>query len=95
MVNASLRSYVVHHDQSGLSRQFLRGTGIMTTQYIYKYVINANKAINELKTKIFQRVQCLWDYMVVKASLRSHSPPRPIRIITPKSQREKWGIFTI
>jgi hypothetical protein len=44
----------------------------MTTQYIYKYVINANKAINELKTKIFQRVQCLWDYMVVKASLRSY-----------------------
>jgi hypothetical protein len=72
MVNASLRSYVVHHDQLGSSRPFLRGTGIITMQYIYKYVINVNKTINELKTKIFQRVQCLWDYMVVKASLRSH-----------------------
>jgi hypothetical protein len=72
MVNASLKSYVVHHNQSGLSCPFLRGTGIGTTQYIYKYIINANKAINELKTKIFQRVQCLWDYMVVKASLRSY-----------------------
>ena len=39
---------------------------------IYKYVINVNKAINELKTRIFQWVQCLWNYMVVKASLRSH-----------------------
>jgi hypothetical protein len=72
VVKASWRSYIVHHDQSGLSRPFLWGTRIITTQYIYKYVINANKAINDLKTKIFRRVQCLWDYMVVKASLRSY-----------------------
>jgi hypothetical protein len=42
------------------------------TIYIQKYVVNVNKAINELKTEIFQRVQCLWNYMVVKASLRSY-----------------------
>jgi hypothetical protein len=53
MVNASLRSHITHHDQSGLSRPFLWGTRIITTQYIYKCV-KVNKAINELKTKIFQ-----------------------------------------
>ena len=25
LVNASLRSYIIHHDQSGLSRPFLQG----------------------------------------------------------------------
>ena len=53
MGNASLRSHIIHHDQSGLSRPFLWGTGIITTQYIHKCV-KVNKAINELKTKIFQ-----------------------------------------
>jgi predicted GIY-YIG superfamily endonuclease len=53
MANASLRSYINHRDQSGLSRSFLRGTGIITMQYIHK-CIKVNKAINELKTKIFQ-----------------------------------------
>jgi hypothetical protein len=53
VVNASLRSYVVHHDQSGLSRPFLRGMGIITTQYVHKCV-KVIKAINELKIKIFQ-----------------------------------------
>jgi hypothetical protein len=49
MANASLRSYVIHHDQSGLSRPFLRGTGIIKTQYIHKCVVNVNKAINVFK----------------------------------------------
>jgi hypothetical protein len=48
MVNASLRSYIVHHDQSGLSRPFSRGTGIITTQHIHKRV-KVNKAINVYK----------------------------------------------
>jgi hypothetical protein len=45
MANASLRSYIIHYDQSGLSRPFLRGTGIITTQYIHKCV-KVHKAIN-------------------------------------------------
>jgi hypothetical protein len=48
MVSASLRSYIIHHDHSGLSRPFLRGTGIITTQYIHKCV-KVNKAINVFK----------------------------------------------
>ena len=50
MVNASCRSYIIHRDQSGLSRPFLqRGkTGIITTQYIHKCV-KVNKAINVFK----------------------------------------------
>jgi hypothetical protein len=45
MVNASLRSYISHRDQSGLSRPFSQRTGIITTQYIHKCV-KVNKAIN-------------------------------------------------
>jgi hypothetical protein len=72
------------------------GEGIITTQYIYKFVINVNKAINELKTKIFQRVQCLWDYMVVKASLRSYIVHHDQSGLSrPNHNGEKWGIFTI
>jgi hypothetical protein len=48
MVNASLRSYIIHHDQSGLSRPFLWETEIITTQYIHKR-IKVNKAINVFK----------------------------------------------
>jgi cupin superfamily acireductone dioxygenase involved in methionine salvage len=48
MANASLRSYINHYDQSGLSRPFLRETGITTTQYIHKCV-KVNKAINVFK----------------------------------------------
>jgi hypothetical protein len=87
VVNASLRFYIVHHDQSGLSRPFLRETGIITTQYIHKCekvnkainvfkalrkAINKFKANNGLKNTGFSWVQCLWNYMVVKASLRSY-----------------------
>jgi hypothetical protein len=87
MVNASLRSYVVHHDQSGLSRPFLRGMGIITTQYIHKCVkvnkainvfkalrkaINKFKAIMEFKAWDFHGSNALWNYVVVKASLRSY-----------------------
>jgi hypothetical protein len=87
MANASLRSYINHYDQSGLSRPFLWETEIITTQYIHKRVkvnkainvfkalrkaINKFKANNGLKNTGFSWVQCLWNYMVVKASLRSY-----------------------
>jgi hypothetical protein len=88
VVNASLRSYIVHHDQSGLSRPFLWETKIITTQYIHKRV-KANKAINVFKALRkainkfkasnglkkntgFSWVQCLWNYVVDNASLRSY-----------------------
>jgi hypothetical protein len=86
MVKASLRSYIVHHDQSGLSRPFLWETEIITTRYIHKRVkankaisvfkalrkaINKFKASNGLKNTGFSWVQCLWNYMVDNASLRS------------------------
>jgi hypothetical protein len=76
VVNASLRSYINHHDQSGLSRPFLRGTGIITTQYIHKRVkvnkvinvfkalrkaINIFKANNGIKSVGFSWVQCLME----------------------------------
>jgi hypothetical protein len=52
MVNASLRSYIIHRDQSGLSRPFLqRGKNGEYSQYnIHKYVVNVNKAINILRS---------------------------------------------
>ena len=49
MVNASLRSHIIHHDQSGLSRpnhKEKRGEN----DNIHKYVINVNKAIKDFKT---------------------------------------------
>ena len=52
VVKASLRSYIIHHDQSGLSRpnhKEKRGEN----DNIHKYVINVNKAINDLKTEGF------------------------------------------
>jgi hypothetical protein len=46
--NASLRSYIVHHDQSGLSRPNYKGKNGGYSQYsqynIYN-VVNVNKAI--------------------------------------------------
>ena len=52
MVNASLRSNIIHHDQSGLSRpNHKRKRG--ENDNIYKYVINVNKAINDFKTGNF------------------------------------------
>jgi hypothetical protein len=49
--NASLRSYIVHHDQSGLSRPNYKGKNGGYSQYsqynIYN-VVNVNKAINRL-----------------------------------------------
>jgi hypothetical protein len=48
VVNASLRSYIVHHDQSGLSRPNHKGRKMGKRQYpqynIYN-VVNVNKAI--------------------------------------------------
>jgi hypothetical protein len=87
MANASLRSYINHHDQSGLSRPFLRGTGIITTQYIHKCVkvnkainvfkalwkaINIFKAIMEFKAWDFHGSNALWNYVMANASLRSY-----------------------
>jgi hypothetical protein len=87
MANASLRSYINHYDQSGLSCPFLWETEIITTQYIHKRVkankainvfkalrkaINKFKASNGLKNTGFSWVQCLWNYLVVKASSRSY-----------------------
>ena len=46
---ASLRSHIIHHDQSELSRPSHKengGKGIIITN-IHKYVVNLNKAIND------------------------------------------------
>ena len=77
MANASLRSYINHRDQSGLSRPFLRGTGIITTQYIHKCVkvnkaINKFKAIMNLKQRGFYGSNTLWNYAMANASWRSY-----------------------
>ena len=52
MVNASLRSYIIHHDQSGLSCPNHKEKG-RENDNIHKYVINVNKAINDFKTEDF------------------------------------------
>ena len=53
MVNASLRSYIIYHNQSELSRpNHKRKRG--ENDNIYKYVINVNKAINDFKTGDFK-----------------------------------------
>jgi hypothetical protein len=85
--NTSLRFYINHYDQSELSRPFLRGTGIITTQYIHKCVkvnkainvfkalrkaINIFKAIMEFKAWDFHGSNALWNYVMAKASLRSY-----------------------
>jgi hypothetical protein len=113
MANASLRSYIVHHDQSGLSRPFLWEMEIITTQHIHKRVkvnkainvfkamrkaINKFKANNGLKNTGFLWVQCLWNYMVVKASLRSyiaHHDQSGLSRPNHTGKREKMTIFTI
>ena len=46
MVNASLRSHIIHHDQSGLSRLNRKEKG-GGDDNIHKYVVNVNKAIND------------------------------------------------
>jgi hypothetical protein len=49
MVNASLRSYIVHHDQSGLSRPNHKGKRGENDNIhnIILNVVNVNKAIND------------------------------------------------
>jgi hypothetical protein len=111
VVNASLRSYINHHDQSGLSRPFLRGTGIITTQYIHKCVkvnkainvfkalrkaINIFKAIMEFKAWDFHGSNTLWNYVMANASLRSYiNHHDQSGLSRPNHKGEKWGIFTI
>jgi hypothetical protein len=110
---ASLRSYIIHHDQSGLSRPFLWETEIITTQYIHKRIkvnkainvfkalrktINKFKANNGLKNTGFSWVQCLWNYMVVKASLRSyivHHDQSGLSRPNHEGKNGKMTIFTI
>ena len=51
MINASLRSYIVHHDQSGLSRpnhKRIRERKWQYSQYNMHNVVNVNKAINDI-----------------------------------------------
>jgi hypothetical protein len=111
MANASLRSYINHHNQSGLSRPFLRGTGIITTQYIHKCVkvnkatnvfkalrkaINIFKAIMEFKAWDFHGSNALWNYVMANAFLRSYINHRDQSGLSrPNHKGEKWGIFTI
>jgi hypothetical protein len=48
MVNASLRSYIVHHDQSGLSRpNHKEKRGENDNIHNTRKVVNVNKAIND------------------------------------------------
>jgi hypothetical protein len=51
MVNASLRSYIIYYDQSGLLRPNHKGKR-GENDNIHKYVINVNKAMT-LKRRIF------------------------------------------
>jgi hypothetical protein len=113
MVNASLRSYINHYDQSGLSCPFLQETEIITTQYIYKRVkvnkainvfkalrkaINKFKAIMEFKAWDFHGSNALWNYVMVKASLRSyikHHDQSGLSRPNHKGKNEKMTIFTI
>ena len=44
---ASLRSYIIHHDQSGLSRPNHKGKNGGYSQYNMHNVVNVNKAIND------------------------------------------------
>jgi hypothetical protein len=44
---ASLRSYIIHHDQSGLSRPNHKKNGGYS-QYNMHNVVNVNKAINDI-----------------------------------------------
>ena len=51
VVKASLRSYIVHHDQSGLSRpnhKGVRGRKWQYSQYNMHSVVNVNKVINDI-----------------------------------------------
>ena len=51
MDNASLRSHIVHYDQSELSRPNHKEKG--ENDNIHKYVINVNKALNDFETGDF------------------------------------------
>jgi hypothetical protein len=49
VVKVTLRSYMVHHDQSGLSCPNHKGENGGYSRYnIQKYVVNVNKAINDI-----------------------------------------------
>jgi hypothetical protein len=44
---ASLRYYIIHHDQSGLSRPNHKGKNGGYSQYNIHNVVNVNKAVND------------------------------------------------
>ena len=50
VVKASYKTYIIHQNHSGLPYQNTWERGIITIQYIYshKYVVNVNKAINDI-----------------------------------------------
>jgi hypothetical protein len=48
VVKASLRSYIVHHDQSGLSCPNHKGKNGRYSQCNMHNVVNVNKAINDI-----------------------------------------------
>jgi hypothetical protein len=48
VVKASLRFYIVHHDQSGLSHPNHKGKNGGYSQYNIYNVVNVNKAINNI-----------------------------------------------
>jgi hypothetical protein len=82
VVNASSRSYIIHHNQSGLSRPNHKGKRGRNKYSQCSKAINISKAwrkaINVFKHKwnlrqgIFHGSNALWNYVVVNASLRSH-----------------------
>jgi hypothetical protein len=47
MVNASLRSHIIHHDQSGLSHPNHQEKG-GENDNIDKYIVKVNKAVNDI-----------------------------------------------
>jgi hypothetical protein len=110
VVNASLRSYIAHHDQSGLSRPFLRGTGIIIMQYIHKCVkvnkainvfkalrkeINIFKAIMEFKAWDFHGSNASWNYVMANASLRSYINHHDQSGLSRPNHKGKNGKMTI
>ena len=69
VVNASLRSYIIRHDQSGLSRPNHKGKK--------EDKMNIHNVVNSKMTEFNQRgcvlgSNALWVYMVVNSSWRAY-----------------------
>ena len=72
VVNASLRSYIIHHDQSGISRLRYKGKWREIND-IHNVV---NKIIAEFNQESVHGSNALRVYMVVNASLRAYIIPQ-------------------